>query len=46
MKNLKHQKYKNDNIEAKYLDNTQRNGFLKVENSILELGNNFTQIKK
>ena len=37
MEKLKHLNYKNKNIETKYLNNVQRNRFLKVQNSLLEL---------
>ena len=33
--------YKNENIETKYLNNTQKNEFLKVKNSLLELEKDF-----
>ena len=36
MENLKHPTYKNENIETKYLNNVQRNRFLKIKNNLLE----------
>ena len=45
MKNLKHSNYKNGNTEAKYLNNTRRNRFLKIKNSLLELENYFIGLK-
>ena len=45
MENLKYGNYKNENNEVKYLDNTLRNGFLKVKNSLLELVNPFILLK-
>ena len=41
METLKHSGYKNENIEIKYLNNMQKIQFLKVKNSLLELGNDF-----
>ena len=37
--------YKNENIETKYLNNMQKNRFLKVKNSILELEKYFITLK-
>ena len=37
--------YKNENIERKYLNNIQKKQFLKVKNSILELGKDFIELK-
>ena len=37
--------YKNMNIERKYLKNMQKTQFLKLKNSLLELGNNFIELK-
>ena len=45
MKNLKNPSYKNENIEKKYLNSTRRNRFLKVKNSLLELENDWRELK-
>ena len=45
METLKQPNYKNENIETKYLNNTQKNRFLKVKNSLLELENDFIGLK-
>ena len=37
--------YKNENIERKYLKNKRKNQFLKVNNSLLELGKDFIELK-
>ena len=37
--------YKNQNIETKYLKNMQKNQFLKVNNSLLELDKDFIELK-
>ena len=37
MKNSKHLNYKNENIEAKCLNNMRKTQFLNVKNSFLEL---------
>ena len=37
--------YKNENIERKYLNNMQKNQFLKVSNSLLELEKDFIELK-
>ena len=42
MKNLN---YKNENIEKKYLNNMQKNQFLRVKNSLLELEQDFIELK-
>ena len=42
MKNLN---YKNKNIEQKSLKNIQKKQFLKVKNSLLELGKDFIELK-
>ena len=42
MKNLN---YKNKNIEQKSLKNIQKKQFLKVKNSLLELGKHFIELK-
>ena len=42
MKNLD---YKNKNIDTIYLTNIKKNEFLKVNNSLLELGKNFMELK-
>ena len=46
MKNLKHQNYQNQNIETKYLNNTQKkHRFVKVKNSLLQIENDFEVVK-
>ena len=42
MENLNH---KNQSIEGKYLNNMQKNQFLKVKNSLLELEKDFIKLK-
>ena len=37
--------HKNKNIERKYLKNTQKNQFLKANNSLLELKKHFIELK-
>ena len=37
--------YKNRNIERKYLNNMQKNQFLRVKNSLLELEKDFIELK-
>ena len=37
--------YKNENVERKYLKNIQKNQFLKVKNSLLELEKYFMELK-
>ena len=37
--------YKNENVERKYLKNMQKNQILKVENSLLELEEDFIELK-
>ena len=37
--------YKNENIERKYLNNIEKNQFLKVKNSLLELEKDFIELK-
>ena len=37
--------YKNENIERKYLKNKRKNQFIKVNNSLLELGKDFIELK-
>ena len=37
--------YKNQNIETKYLKNMQKNQFLKVNNSLVELDKDFIELK-
>lgn len=37
MNRLRHQNYKNENTETKYLNNIWENKILKVKNSLLEL---------
>ena len=45
MENLKYSKSRNENNEVKCLNNTQRNKFLKVKNSVLELENDIIGLK-
>ena len=45
MKNLKNPSYKNENIEKKYLNSTRWNRFLKVKNNLLELENDWRELK-
>ena len=37
--------YKNENIERKYFKNMQKNQFLKIKNSLLELEKDFIELK-
>ena len=37
--------YKNENIEMKYFNNMQKNQFLKIKNSLLELEKRFYRIE-
>ena len=43
--NLKYPKYGNENIKTKYLNNTGIKRFLKQKNSLLELENDFIELK-
>ena len=43
---MENSNYKNENIEKKYLNNTQKNKFLKVNNSLLELEKDFIELKE
>ena len=45
MESLKYLSYKSENIEAKHLNNTQRNRFLKLKSVFLELQNDFLGLK-
>ena len=45
MENLKHRNYKIENIDAKFLNNTERNRLLKIKNSLIELENDFIELK-
>ena len=45
MENLKQPNYKNENIKTKCINNAQRNRFLKLKNSLLELENGFIGLK-
>ena len=45
MENSKHSNSKNENIETKTLNTTQRNRFLKVRNSLVELEHDFIGLK-
>ena len=42
---LKKLNYKNENIETKYLNNLQKTQSLKVKKTLLELENNFVELK-
>ena len=42
---MKNPNYKNKNIEEKYLNNMQKNQFLNVKNSLLELEKDFIELK-
>ena len=42
---MKNPSYKNKNIERKYLNNMGKNLFLKVKNSLLELGKDFIELR-
>ena len=42
---MENSNYKNQNIERKFLKFIQKNQFLKVKNSILELGKDFIELK-
>ena len=42
---MEYPRYKSENIERKYLNNMQKNKFLKVKNSLLELENYFIEFK-
>ena len=42
---MENQNYKNENIERTYLKNIQKNQFLKVKNSLLELEKDFIKLK-
>ena len=42
---MKNVNYKNENIEKKYLNNMQKNQFLRVKNSLLELEQDFIELK-
>ena len=44
-KRMKNLDYKNKNIDTIYLTNIKKNEFLKVNNSLLELGKNFMELK-
>ena len=43
---MEKQNYKKENIERKYLKNIQKNQFLKVKNSLLELENQILQNRR
>ena len=45
MVNLKHSNYKNESIEAKYLNNVRKDRFLKVKNCLLQWENDFIELK-
>ena len=42
---MKNPSYKNENVERRYLNNVQNNHFLKVKDSLLELGKGFIEFK-
>ena len=42
---MENSNYENKNIETKYLNNLQKNHFLKVKNSLLELEQDFIEFK-
>ena len=42
---MKNPNYKNKNIAEKYLNNMQKNQFLNVQNSLLELEKDFIELK-
>ena len=42
---MENSSYKNRNIERKYLNNMQKNQFLRVKNSLLELEKDFIELK-
>ena len=42
---MKNPNYKNKNIAEKYLNNMQKNQFLNVKNSLLELEKDFMELK-
>ena len=42
---MENSNYKNENIVIKYLNNMQKNQFLKVKNSLLELEKDFIELK-
>ena len=45
IENSKHSGFKNENIETKYLHNTEKTQFLNVKNSLLELEKDFIELK-
>ena len=45
MVNLKHSNYKNESIEAKYLNNVRKDRSLKVKNCLLQWENDFIELK-
>ena len=42
---MKDPNYKNENTEIEYLNNMVKKQFLKVRNSLLESGKDFTELK-
>ena len=42
---MKNPNYKNENVEIKFLNNMQKNQFLKVKNSLIKLGKDFMELK-
>ena len=41
---MRNSNYKNENIKTKYLNNKQKNQFLKVKNSLSELEKDFIEL--
>ena len=45
MNGLKHQNYKNENAETKYLNNIYKDKILKVKSNLWELGKDFKELR-
>ena len=45
MNGLRHQNYKNENAETKYLNNIQKGKILKVKSNLWELGKDFKELR-
>ena len=45
MNRLRHQNYKNENTETKYLNNIRNNVILNVKNSLLQLEKDFKELR-
>ena len=43
---INHLRHKTENTETKYLNNIQKNTVLRVKNSLLELENNFKELRE